>query len=133
MRIGELAEQAGVSVRALRYYEEQQLLASTRSPSGQRLYPEAAVDRVRHIQRFYAAGLSSKAIGAILPCMDAPSPHHTASAWERMRAERARLDEHIAELQTTRALLDDLIAGRGCDPDDAAHRERQLAAAGARR
>jgi len=45
MRIGELAARAGVSVRALRYYEEQNLLASVRSPSGQRQYPDSAVDR----------------------------------------------------------------------------------------
>lgn len=36
MRIGELASRVGVSVRALRYHEEQDLLASARSPSGQR-------------------------------------------------------------------------------------------------
>lgn len=34
MRIGEPASRVGVSVRALRYYEEQDLLASARSPSG---------------------------------------------------------------------------------------------------
>lgn len=43
MRIGELAAKAGVSVRALRYYEEQNLLASERSPGGQRHYPHSAV------------------------------------------------------------------------------------------
>ena len=47
MRIGELATKAGVSVRALRYYEEQGLLASIRSPRGQRLYADEAADRVR--------------------------------------------------------------------------------------
>lgn len=56
MRIGELAARAGVSVRALRYYEEQNLLASVRSPSGQRQYPYSAVDRVELIQQLYAAG-----------------------------------------------------------------------------
>ena len=36
MRIGEVAERAGVSTRALRYYEEQGLLESDRTSSGQR-------------------------------------------------------------------------------------------------
>lgn len=34
MRIGEVAERAGVSVRALRYYEEQRLLGATRTGGG---------------------------------------------------------------------------------------------------
>ena len=33
LRIGEVAAQAGVSVRALRYYEEQGLLEAERTPS----------------------------------------------------------------------------------------------------
>jgi nicotinamidase-related amidase len=46
MRIGELATRIGASTRALRYYEKQNLLSSERSPSGQRHYPDSAVDRV---------------------------------------------------------------------------------------
>jgi DNA-binding transcriptional MerR regulator len=59
MRIGELAARTGVSVRALRYYEEQELLAPERSTTGQRHYPDDAVDRVELIQQLYAAGLST--------------------------------------------------------------------------
>ncbi|MFD8867101.1 MerR family DNA-binding transcriptional regulator [Streptomyces sp. NPDC059590] len=44
-RIGEVAAKAGVSVRALRYYEQQDLLHSSRNPGGQRRYPDGAVDR----------------------------------------------------------------------------------------
>jgi hypothetical protein len=67
MRIGELAALTGVSVRALRYYEEQELLAAERGPGGRRRYPDDAVDRVRLIQRLYAAGLSSRTIRELLP------------------------------------------------------------------
>lgn len=67
MRIGEVAEQAGVSVRALRYYEEQQLLPATRTNGGQRQYLDDAVERVRLIQQLYAAGLSSKLVREVLP------------------------------------------------------------------
>jgi DNA-binding transcriptional MerR regulator len=61
MRIGEVAERAGVSVRALRYYEEQGLVLAGRGPGGHRQYPESAVERVKFIQLLYAAGLTSKA------------------------------------------------------------------------
>lgn len=36
MRFGDLAARTGASVRAIRYYEEQHLLTSVRSPGGQR-------------------------------------------------------------------------------------------------
>ncbi|PVE10625.1 MerR family transcriptional regulator [Streptomyces scopuliridis] len=110
MRIGELASRAGVSVRSVRYYGEQGLLTSTRSPSGQRHYTEAEVERVAFIQRLYAAGLSSRTIAEVLPCVDAPSEENSDSALERMAQERDRLSAHIADLVQTRDALDGLMA-----------------------
>ncbi|WP_458315938.1 MerR family transcriptional regulator [Mycolicibacterium brisbanense] len=69
MRIGELSRRTGVSERSLRYYEQQGLLAATRTPNGQRQYAETAVDRVIHIQELFAAGLRSNTIAGLLPCM----------------------------------------------------------------
>ncbi|MFW3473369.1 MerR family transcriptional regulator [Streptomyces microflavus] len=110
MRIGELAKAAGVSVRSLRYYEEQRLLTSTRSPSGQRHFRDADIDRVGFIQRLYAAGLSSRTIMELLPCVDAPSETTSDAAMERMEQERERLSAHIEELVRTRDALDVLMA-----------------------
>ncbi len=107
MRIGELAAASGVSVRALRYYEEQELLHSERTAGGQRTYPEAAVERVRLIQQFYAAGLSSKAILALLPCVY--TGISSLEILERLHTERARVDDRIAELISARDRLDDVI------------------------
>ncbi|MEU9312034.1 MerR family transcriptional regulator [Streptomyces sp. NPDC048256] len=123
MRIGELASRAEVSVRSVRYYEEQGLLTSTRSASGQRHYTENEVERVAFIQALYAAGLSSRTIAELLPCVDAPSEANSDSALERMALERDRLSAHIADLVRTRDALDGLMASAR------AHRER-LAAAG---
>lgn len=111
MRIGELAAAAKVSTRALRYYEEQQLIASERSPSGQRHYSEDAIGRVRWIQALYAAGLSSKTIVELLPCV------HTgiasASMLDRLGVERDRIDSQVRDLVTTRDRLDAVIAAAG--------------------
>jgi DNA-binding transcriptional MerR regulator len=107
MRIGELAGQAGVSVRALRYYEEQGLLASERSTSGQRYYTEDAVDRVRLIQMLYRAGLNSKAVSGIMPCMD--SGMASTDMLELLAAERDRIDERMRELAETRDRLTTVI------------------------
>ena len=70
LRIGQLAERSGVSVRALRYYEEQGLLEADRTPAGQRAYPESAAEKVRFFQQMYAAGLTNRNIAALLSCMD---------------------------------------------------------------
>ncbi|MEW2074385.1 MerR family transcriptional regulator [Streptomyces sp. NPDC013433] len=109
MRIGELSSRSGASVRSLRYYEEQGLLTSTRSASGQRHYTDDEVERVAFIQRLYAAGLSSRTIVELLPCAYAPSEENSDAALERMALERSRLSEHIADLQNTRDMLDELI------------------------
>jgi DNA-binding transcriptional MerR regulator len=94
----------------VRYYEEQGLLASTRSASGQRHYTDGDVERVTFVQRLYAAGLSSRTIVELLPCVDAPSEANSDSALERMALERDRLSAHIADLVRTRAALDALTA-----------------------
>ncbi|WP_128378778.1 MerR family transcriptional regulator [Streptomyces cavernae] len=107
MRIGELADRAKVSTRALRYYEEQGILSSERTPSGQRVYPESAVDRVRLIQQLYSAGLSSRLIASFLPCVDAQ--YAEPDMVERLRAERARIAASVAELQEVGRRLDLLI------------------------
>ena len=108
MRIGELAGRTGVSVRALRYYEQQGLLASVRSTSGQRHYPESAADRVHLIQNLYAAGLSSRTILDLLPCVEAEVS--TPESRARLVAERDRIDRQIADLTRTRDRLDAVIA-----------------------
>lgn len=107
MRIGEVAARSGVSTRSLRYYEEQQLLASERTTSGQRRYPEGAVERVQLIQQLYAAGLGSRAIVKLLPCI------HTGIATPEMVthlvAERARIDRQLQDLTRTRDRLDAIV------------------------
>jgi DNA-binding transcriptional MerR regulator len=62
VRIGDLAARAKVSIRSLRYYEEQGLLTADRSVNGQRLYREAAVERVQLVQQLSAAGLASRTV-----------------------------------------------------------------------
>ncbi len=108
MRIGEVAAAAGVSTRAMRYYEEMHLLPAQRSASGQRHYTEDAVERVQLIQQLYRAGLGSKAITELLPCM------HTGVATPamlgRLADERDRVDRQVLELTATRDRLDRVIS-----------------------
>ncbi|GGO20412.1 MerR family transcriptional regulator [Micromonospora parathelypteridis] len=122
MRIGELATQTGVSVRALRYYEEQGLLVTARSSGGQRHYLDGAVDRVHLIQMLYAAGLSSRTILDLLPCVDAKV--NTPESRALLNAQRVRIDQQITQLLQARDRLDAVIAhsqspASGCTRTDA--------------
>lgn len=108
MRIGDLAARAGVSVRSLRYYEEQGLLAADRTASGQRTYDEAAVDRVRLVQQLYAAGLPSRTIAVLMPCVDSGVATPESSAL--LTRERDRISEQLVELEAARDRLDEVIA-----------------------
>ncbi|HUQ61567.1 MerR family transcriptional regulator [Lentzea sp.] len=109
MRIGELAARTGVSVRSLRYYEQQGLLTSTRTTGAHRLYTETAVHRVHWLRRLYDAGLSSETIATLLPCVDTPAACVTVETLHVMRRERERIDGQISAMLTTRSHLDGLI------------------------
>ncbi|GAA2584367.1 MULTISPECIES: MerR family DNA-binding transcriptional regulator [Streptomyces] len=108
LRIGEVARGAGVSVRAVRYYEQQGLLIAERSPSGQRLYRQDAIPLVRFFQEMFAAGLTSRRIAELLPCWDAG--HTDAEQRAMLRAERERIQAKIDDLQATLDHLDEVIA-----------------------
>jgi DNA-binding transcriptional MerR regulator len=108
MRIGELAQRSGVSVRSLRYYEERELIAPSHRVNGQRRYERDAVERVRLLRDLLAAGLGTAAIADILPCMADPSAQ-TSSLTRRLMSERDRITEEIEQRIATRAALEQLI------------------------
>src|SRR5690606_33154040 len=100
MRIGEVARRAGVSTRALRYYEERGLLSSERTYSGQRVYPQSAVERVRLIQQLLTAGLPSRTIAQLMPSIE--SGEADPDVFELMAAERARITAELDALVAAR-------------------------------
>jgi DNA-binding transcriptional MerR regulator len=109
MRIGELARLTGVSARSLRYYEQQGLLHSTRSDGGQRYYTTAEIARVEIIRRLFDAGLGSKVIARLLPCVDSGGADVAEEAFSTMVSERGRLTADITRLVEARDALTALI------------------------
>jgi DNA-binding transcriptional MerR regulator len=109
VRIGELAKRTGTSVRLLRYYEEQGLITSTRSHSGQRHFTEHAVGRVEFVRRLLVAGVPTRAIAEMMPCMDSPSEETVDDAMGHLSRERDRITAHIGELARACEAIDDLL------------------------
>lgn len=105
MRIGELAQRAGINPRTLRYYERIGLLVpSARTAAGYRLYSSRDADRLAFIRRAQTLGLSLTEIADIIALRDGGTPpcrHVRALAELRIRA----IDHQIAELEALRADL----------------------------
>ncbi|AHH99551.1 MerR family transcriptional regulator [Kutzneria viridogrisea] len=106
MRIGELSERTGTPRRLLRYYEEQGLIVAARCANGYRAYEEYNVDRVRQIRGLLDAGLPTRIIKQILPCLDKPRVIHFTDATPEMLAtleqELDRMSERIRFLSRNR-------------------------------
>ncbi|MEU3523869.1 MerR family transcriptional regulator [Streptomyces sp. NPDC038707] len=90
MRIGELAEATGTTPRALRHYEQQGLITSTRAANGYRAFDAGPVVRVRNIRRLLGAGLTLDDVRVFLPCLDGDITAGPASA-KALRVARDRL------------------------------------------
>jgi MerR family transcriptional regulator, copper efflux regulator len=105
MRIGELAERAGVSTKTVRYYESIGLLpAPDRTASGYREYDADASDRLGFIRDAQASGLSLAEIASILELKDQGrrSCEHTRDLVRRRLGE---IDDQIERLLATRREL----------------------------
>ena len=113
MKIGELAERTGVSRRLLRYYEEQGLLIPSRALNGYREYAEAHVDVVQQISGLLDAGLPTRIIRQLLPCLDQPQtiyvPDVTPEMIVTLQREQARLAERIEFLTRNRDAVADYL------------------------
>ncbi|HEX4357747.1 MAG TPA: MerR family transcriptional regulator [Pseudonocardia sp.] len=106
MRIGELAARTGVPTRLLRYYEEQGLLTPDRAANGYRDYAEELVDRVGQIRGLLGAGLPTKIIKQVLPCLANPCTIRVATAPAELIAtlerERDQMEAKISCLTRNR-------------------------------
>ncbi|MEO5840533.1 MAG: redox-sensitive transcriptional activator SoxR [Acidimicrobiales bacterium] len=128
LTIGALSERTGVAPSALRFYETEGLIHSTRSPGGQRRYVRDTLRRVSFVRVAQQVGLSLDEIRTALGTLpDNRTP--TAKDWERLSTSwRPRLDHQIAMLERLRDRLHGCI-GCGClslgfckllNPDDRA-------------
>lgn len=113
LSIGEVATRTGVSPSALRFYEAEGLLTSTRTSGGQRRYPRAALRRIAFVRVAQRVGLSLEEIRQALGTLP-ESRTPTKQDWARLSVSwRSRLDEQIALLERLRDELTSCI-GCGC-------------------
>jgi DNA-binding transcriptional MerR regulator len=108
IQIGELAEQANVNPKTIRYYEQVGVLPRpARSPSGYRLYRRADADRLRFVKGAQQLGFPLGEIREILALRDRGQPpckYVTA----RLEQRASDVDRQIAHLKQLKTELADL-------------------------
>ena len=128
LTIGQLATRGGIAASALRFYESQGLLHTSRADNNQRRYERDALRRVAFIRAAQRVGLSLEQITAAIATLPAGRTP-TKADWARLsRGWRPDLDRRIDALVRLRDRLDGCI-GCGClslrscalyNPDDVA-------------
>lgn len=111
--IGDMARRTGLSVSAIRFYEDKGLIEPVRTGGNQRRFLRSDIRRVSFILIAQQLGLSLGEIEQQLKKL----PHGrtpNARDWEAIsRSIRAVLDHKIAQMQSMRDRLDGCI-GCGC-------------------
>ncbi len=102
-KIGEAADRLAVSVRAIRYYEEEGLLVPIRTDGGTRLYDQRRLDRLRAVLDLARGGRSIDSIKALAGTREA-----CATGDESRRSVSAQLDAVLADLDSRIADLNAL-------------------------
>ncbi len=102
MRIGEVADRAGVRVSLIRYYEDIGLLLEPERVSGQRRYDESVLRRLAVIDVAQRAGLSLDEIRELLEHGNDPMSDRLRELAERRLPE---IDALIDRAQRVRAWL----------------------------
>ncbi|RKG37641.1 redox-sensitive transcriptional activator SoxR [Acinetobacter rongchengensis] len=113
LTIGELAQRSDVSVPAIRFYEEKELIWSTRTQGNQRRYQRAMLRRVAIIKIAQQVGISLQQVKDAFQVLP---KHQVASKadWQNMsQTWQAQLDQQIINLLKLRQQLDKCI-GCGC-------------------
>jgi MerR family transcriptional regulator, mercuric resistance operon regulatory protein len=111
LTIGRLADEAGVNVETIRYYQRRGLLLAPDRPAlGHRRYAGDAVRRVRFIKRAQGLGFTLEEVGGLLGLDEAGAcAEIRALAERRLRA----IDDKLADLGAMREALETLM--RRCD------------------
>jgi MerR family redox-sensitive transcriptional activator SoxR len=111
--IGEIARRTGLSVSAVRFYEDKGLIEPVRSGGNQRRFLRSDIRRLSFILIAQRLGLSLSEIEAELAQLPQGRTPNTRD-WEAIsRTIRARIEARIEELARTRDRLDGCI-GCGC-------------------
>jgi len=111
MHIKDLAESAGVTVKAVRYYESRGLIRPERATNGYRTYDDADVRIVREVRALLSLGLTAEQTHPFVECLRAGNDRADVcpASLSAYRERIADIDARIAELSDLRGQLAELL------------------------
>ena len=108
MKIGEVALKAGVTNRAIRHYEELNLIKSNRLSNNYRVYSKEAVDKVKFISRARKLGFSINECSSLISLFD-DKKRKSAEVRKIAIIKNDELKRQIQELEDLQKSLEWLI------------------------
>lgn len=115
LTIGRMAEQAGVGIDTVRFYERRGLLPEPRrTAAGYRLYGEDSINRIRFVRRAKRLGFTLDEIENLLKLQDQGG--RKSEVKEITTRKLQQIDAKIADLSRMRTVLETLAtecSGRG--------------------
>lgn len=113
LTVGEVAHRAGMATSAVRFYEQQGLITSTRTAGNQRRYPRHVLRRISIIQAAQRFGVTLAEVATVLAGL--PEDRMPSKAdWTRIsRRWHARLEARRREIEHLESELTGCI-GCGC-------------------
>lgn len=110
LTIGRVAEQAGVGVETVRFYEREGLIRQPPRPRrGHRKYPERTVAELRFIRRAQELGFSLREIDELL-ALRLDETADRAEVKARAEAKVSEIEGKLRDLQRMRDALVQLVA-----------------------
>jgi DNA-binding transcriptional MerR regulator len=110
LKIGQVAERAGVSVDTVRYYEQRGLVTPAhRAGSGYRYYRPDTADRILFTRRLQALGMTLDEVAQALQAHDTHGGTCASQRW-RLEAVRERIATQLGELTSVLHDVDATLA-----------------------
>ena len=109
MNIGAVSEKSGLPTKTIRYYEEVGLIQPKRGPNGYRRFDERDLHRLAFLHRSRGLGFSIEECRTLLALYE-DKDRESARVKELAAEHLERIDERIAELQSLRNTLAELVS-----------------------
>ena len=114
MKVSELAERSGVTVRMIHHYENAGLLHAVRLPNGYRDFAPSAVDRVKAIRDLLETGFTVAEVLSLAGCLQGAGDERCGARTAALyRKKLAKIEEQLDTLTRLRGTIKERLATIG--------------------